>query len=121
MALSDTFKNAVNAALAAAGDTVSTITYRRTTIGVYDPDTDTVGVTNSDTTITDAFVYRLDDRELDYFPADIEMQKVIIHADRLSFTPESSDYVIINSVEWEVKRIKEYPGAPMYMLYIQKS
>lgn len=120
MALSDTLRNAYLAAQNAADDTKTAFTYRKVTLGAYDAATDTQAVTNTDTSLN-LFMYGLDETELDWFPTDWEVQKVIVHLDDLTDTPADIDYIIIGGVNWKINRIKHLPGNEVFILYLVKS
>lgn len=121
MALSDTLRAAFLAAQNAADDTKTSFTYRRVATGAYDPATDTYTITNTDTALS-LFMYGLDETEVDWFPADWEVQKTIIHIDDIGGTaPDTTDYVIIGGVNWRINRVKTLPGNEIFILYLVKS
>ena len=122
MSLTDVFKNAYLTARAAADDAViPALTYKQVTGLAYDPSTDQNVETTNDVALTNIFGYGLDEQEVDWFPADWEMQKIIIGADELGITPKDEDYVEIAGVTWRVKRVKRLPGDPIFILFLMKS
>jgi hypothetical protein len=120
MALSDTLRNAYLAAQSAADDAKTEFTYTHVMVGVYDPATDTHSTVTSDVAL-ELFMYGLDETELDWFPADWEVQKTIVHATDLAALPDTSDYVTIDGVIWRINRVKTLPGNEIFILYLVKS
>jgi hypothetical protein len=120
MSLVATLRAAMVAGLAAADDTVTSISYTHVTLGVYNPATDSR--TDTEDTVTfNTFVYNLKDSELDWFPADSHMQKILINRDDLNANPTTEDYVTIGGVVWEIASIKTFPGNVGYILFIRKT
>ena len=112
--------NLVKKAFTSLGDIPLTITYTYVTPGAYDPLTDTV--TNATTVVSNlsAVNTKLKEQEMDWFPTDINTQKLLIAAIDMPSTPSASDYVTIAGVRWEVKRVGRVPGDSLYILYIQE-
>lgn len=110
----------VKKAIALADDVRATMTYTRVVLGVYDPVTDTRTNTTTNYTLTTALV-GLSNMEVDYWPADIVTQKIIIASADLPITPQVTDYVTINAIRWEVKRVKSAPGGSLFVVYIQEA
>jgi hypothetical protein len=110
----------VKKAFNSLGDIPLAITYTYVTPGTYDPLTDTL--TSSTVVVTDvpAVNVKLKEQEMDWFPTDINTQKLLIAAVDLPNPPSASDYVTIASVRWEVKRVSRVPGDSLYILYIQE-
>lgn len=121
MALSDTIRQAFVAAQSAAGDTKVTFTLRQITPGTYNPATDDYGTTNPVDTVLTLFMYGLDEQEVDWFPADWEMRKVMVHLDDIPSAPDTTDYVLVDGVEWRINRVKPLPGEELFILYLVKS
>lgn len=122
MGLLDTVKSAYVAAIGAADDTVHTVTYRVVIPGVYDPATDNNNETFNDYVVEKAFFYGLNDMEMDWFPADWNVQKWLVHQDDIGgVTPKSEDRVIKDLETWQIQRIKVLPGETVFILYLTRS
>lgn len=120
MGLNTRIKAAVKQAIALADDVRSTMTYSRVVLGAYDPVTDARTNTTTNYTLVTALV-GLSDMEVDYWPADIVTQKVLIASEDLPITPQVTDYITINAIRWEVKRVKTAPGGSLFVVYIQEA
>lgn len=120
MALNARVKAAVKQAIALADDVRTTMTYTRVVLGTYDPATDARANTTTNYTLVTALV-GLSDMEVDYWPADIVTQKVLIASDDLPIVPQVHDYITINGIRWEIKRIKTAPGGSLFVVYIQEA
>lgn len=118
MGLVATLRGAMVSAIAAADDAVTEITYVQLTLGTYDPATDSRTDTEGLTTFS-TFVYSLKDSEVDWFAGDVSMQKVIVNFDDLGFAPSAEDIVRIGGVDWEIMKIKTFPGNVGYILFIR--
>ena len=119
MGLKATIANAVAAARAAAGDIPILVTYVSVTTGTYDPATNTRTETLVSKDIK-VFNVALTQTEVDYFPADRDTQKLIIVGTDISFIPKVTDRVTIDTVRWEVKRVKRVPGDGIFIVFIQE-
>lgn len=121
MSLSATLRNAMNAALNAAGDTKTVMNYHRVTIGSHDPATDATTLTETVVPIT-TFLYGLSEAEFDYTEGDLDNQKFIVNYDALGFAPEKTDYVVINGENWEVTKVRAFPGGQIgFIVFIRKT
>jgi len=120
MSLNALLQNAIKQGIAAAGDTAISVTYKRVTLGAYDPATDALSVTTSDTTFT-TFLYGLKDNEVDWFAGDLTMRKAIVNHADLGFVPTAEDWVEINGEAWEIKSVKAFPGTTGYILFLRKT
>lgn len=95
--------------------------YVSATPGTYDPDLDTV--TTLTETVADVFAMavKLKDQEIDWFPADIITQKLLIPSlDLPGVTPDVNDYVLISGTRWNVKRVSRLPGDPLWVIFVQE-
>lgn len=110
----------VKKAMNALGDLPVAINYTYVVPGAYDVAADTI--TNSLLVVSGvpAVNVKLKEQELDWFPADINTQKLLIAAVDLPSPPQSSDYVTIGTVKWEVKRVSRVPGDSLYIIFIQE-
>lgn len=110
----------VKKAFTALGDIPLSITYTYVTPGAYDPLTDTLTTTTVVVNNVKAVNVALKEQEMDWFPADINTQKLLIAAVDLPSTPTASDFVLIGGVRWEVRRVNRVPGESLYTLFIQE-
>ncbi len=62
---------------------------------------------------------KLTDLEVDYFPAGLITQKLLIKPRDLPVVPSESDWVDINGARWEVRRVKRVPGDAVWQVYVQ--
>ena len=120
MGLNTRIKAAVSRAIELADDVRTQVTYRRIALGPYDPVSDTRAETITEYPLLTAVV-GLSDAEVDYWPADIVTQKILIAANDLPIVPEVTDNVTINGLRWEVKRVKTTPGGSLYVVFIQEA
>lgn len=120
MSLKSTFKRAMRTAIKAADDTAVEITYKRITLGAYDPSTDQQTRTESTVTWT-TFLYGLSDSEVDWFPADVHMQKAIMEHDILGFKPLEEDVVQVDGEDWEIMRVKSFPAQIGYIVFLRRT
>lgn len=102
------------------GDLRTTITFQRLTPGAYDPSTGAVAVTEVEHTVQNAILTSIAASEAGWFPADRNTQKLLIAAADLPVTPTTTDNVVIGGVTWEITRVREVPGAPLYIVYIME-
>jgi hypothetical protein len=120
MGLKDTIKNAAKAAIQATGDLALGVDYTRVVPGAYDPTTDST--TNVTTTFSDvpAVNVRLTEREVEWFPADVVTQKLLIAAADLSIVPSVNDIVTIDGAVWQVQKVNRVPGDSLWIVFIQE-
>lgn len=120
MGLKDTIKNAAKAAVQATGDLSLAVTYTRVVPGTYDPTTDS---TTNTTTVYDnvpVVNVRLSEREVEWFPADVVTQKLLIAALDLPITPSVNDIVTIDGAVWQVQKVNRVPGDSLWIVFIQE-
>lgn len=125
MGLRDTFQKLAKQVIDLAGSPESggvlkAITYTRVVVGAYDAETDTQAESETSYSLN-AFVYNLTDTELDWFPGELNMQKMIASSIDLPVVPNSPDTVTIDGVVWEVHRTKRLPGDPAYIVFLRRA
>ena len=120
MGLKDTIKNAAKAAIQATGDLSIAVTYTRVVPGAYDSATDST--TNTTTTYNNVPVVnvRLSEREVEWFPADVVTQKLLIAAADLAIVPSVNDIVTIDGAVWQVQKVGRVPGDSLWIVFIQE-
>ncbi len=104
MALRDTFGAAVVTILDAFEDLIPDIEYYDVTPGVYDPVTNSATDTETLISIRGAF-YKEKQESKDWSRVVEDSTKILIAGDELLITPEEHDYMIIDSVRYEIIRI----------------
>lgn len=101
---------------------VTSITYRQIATGAYDPATDTIAETPTNTTVEDAVLAKFKRDEIREGVFEHADQKLLIAADRLpGVTPAVNDRVIIGSVQWNVEEIMGVPGSSLHILRIREA
>ena len=113
-------KRLVQNAIQKTGDLAARITYVSVTPGAYNPTTDAPA--DSETTYLDVPVVltHLDETESQWFLPDSITQKIVLAALDLPVEPKRPDYVTIDGVRWEVKRIRTVPGKSLFLIYVQE-
>lgn len=120
MSLAARFQQMAKKIMDNADDVPADVTYMAVVPGVYSPATGTTGDVET-AHVTRAFVYRLDESELDWFPADWIMQKAIIATlDMPLVTPKDHDYFLIDGERWEIQRIKRDPANAASTFFIRR-
>lgn len=119
-ALKDKIAKQVQKALQTVGDLAITLTYVYVTVGSYDVATDTQTTTTLSYPGVTAVSVALTEAEVDYFPGNRNTQKLLIAALDIGAQPKSEDYVLIDGVKWEVKRVKNVPGKSLYIIFVQE-
>lgn len=112
-------KKLVQTAISKVGDLADMITYVSVVPGAYDPASNTT----ADTTQSYQFrcvVTGLNEEETAWFLPDAVTQKLVIAALDLPVRPDRADYVLIEGVRWEVKKVKGVPGRSVWLVYIQE-
>lgn len=120
MALAAKLRTLVQNAIVSIGDLKDTITYTQVVPGVYDPVTDTTTNTTTVHNNVDCALVKLTEDDLDWFPANTNGQKALIPYLNLPIVPSDDDYVTINSVRWNVHKIKQVPGRSLHIIYIRE-
>jgi len=118
--LKDTIKQAVKTGMKAVGDVRVFITYTSVTLGSYDPETDTTAETVVNYTNVPAVNAKLVEREVEWFPADVITQKLLIAALDLPVVPKADDTVTIDGSVWQVKRVNRVPGDSLWVVFVQE-
>lgn len=111
----------VQKALVTTGGLRITCDYVSVVPGIYDPATNTIASTTTTVSNLQCVASKPNENEVDWSPADIVTQKLVIAALDLPFDPKGSDYVTIGGVDWEVKRVVGVPGKSLWLVYIQES
>ena len=120
MALSAKVKGLVKKAIQSLDDLASTVTYVQVVPGVYNPATDVVASTTTTHTLVPAVLAKLDETDLDWWPANMIGQKVLIAYNDLPIVPTDDDYMTIDGNNWNVYRIKGVPGGSLHIFYVRE-
>lgn len=107
-------------AIKQAGDLATKIKYVSVTPGNYVPADDEVASVEVTYNNVPVIVVGLNEEESAWFIPDAITQKLIIAALDLPVKPDRPDYVEINGVRWEVKKVKGVPGELVWRVYIQE-
>lgn len=119
MGLRETLQAAVVTAITAIDNIAVSVVYSRvTSVGTYDPVTDSQTPVVSNTTL-DGFLYKEKELTQDYKSSVQKDQKLLLAATTLGFVPSETDYVTISSVRWEITGIRIVPGDCAYILTIR--
>lgn len=110
----------VQKAISTLGDLPLSITYVSCVTGAYDPDTNIRSVTETEYANIPAVQTGLSKSEADWFPAERNTQKLLIASLDLPVAPSTEDHVLIDAVQWSVKRVKNVPGQSLRIIYIQE-
>lgn len=110
--------SAVDAAFREIGDLKISVAYTAVVVGTYDAAADSV-VEGSTTKTIQVVNVRMTDAEMDYFPAGMITQKLLIRGKDLAADPTESDKVVINGATWQVRKIKGVPGKSLWTVYLQ--
>lgn len=111
----------VKVAMDVVDDIKVTVTYTRvSSVDSYDANSDTVATTNTPI-IFQALLSTKSDNEYDYAKMPDDHLKLVVAAQDMPVFPTKNDKCVINSVTYEVKRIKYVPGDPLFIIYIQKT
>lgn len=125
MGLATTLRNAVKGAIQKLGPEASDgliplVTYVQSTPTSYDATTDAMGALETTYTNVPAALVASRDEERDWADADVHAKKALIAFNDLPIVPEQTDYLRIGGVKWEIKKIKQLPGMPVHVLFIQE-
>jgi hypothetical protein len=101
-------------------DASITITYVRVTPGAHSAVTDTVTTTEVTQTGLKVIETRIIEDDADYLVANIRMKKLIVPYNSILFEPKPEDYVTINSVRWNIHKIKTIPTNAIYTLFVRE-
>lgn len=113
-------KKLVQSAIKKTGDLAARVTYVKVVPGVYNSATDTTNDTLTTYTNVPVVLTNLTEAESEYFLPDKITQKMVLAALDLPVEPARPDYVLINSVRWEVNRVKTVPGKSLWIVFIQE-
>jgi hypothetical protein len=121
MGLKETLSNAVDSALSALGNVPKDVSYYRVVVGGYNVLTDTN--TQTETLITcKGVMYKEKVETQDYKRTDLLQTKVLIAGSVFStagFTPDEQDYLVIDSVRYEIKLITVAPSEACYVFTVR--
>jgi len=101
MTLDSKFRPLATKLLSAYGKLV---TYKRTTQGVYDPDTGSVGTTTASYTVH-AMLQNPDDSQLATGQYRIDQVLATLSAEELGIEPSPNDKITIDGVDWNVTMV----------------
>jgi len=119
MGLRETLQDAVVTAIAAIDNIAVEVVYSRvTSLGTYDPATDSQTPTVSTVTLQ-GFLYKEKELTQDWKTSVQRDQKLLLAATSLGFAPSEVDYLTIDSVRWEIVSVKTIPGDCGYILTIR--
>lgn len=119
MGLEDTLKAAVGSAFKAVGDLKTAATYVAVTLDAYDPLTNIRATTEVVYTVN-LIEVQIKESEVDWTPQDIETKKLLVsYSDLPIVSPNPIDYVTINSVKWEVIKVKRVPGDSVWQIFVR--
>lgn len=103
MALSDTFLDAVETIFDSLDDLVKSVEYHRVVPGdTYDPATNVANDSDTTTTVRGALIRgRVDEKDFQV-PEETSARLIVPGVDLPSGAPASTDYVVIDSVRYEI-------------------
>lgn len=116
MGLAETVAAAAQKALQATGNLRATCTFRRLTLGAYNPATDAQTETAATTTVLGILSK---EKTAEGAKADARDMKLLLSALDLGFEPKPDDNLTINSVTHEIVNVKFVPGRSVYILTVR--
>lgn len=97
------------------------VTYVRSVPGTYDPVTGEMSISDIPYPNVKCVLTRTSEEDIDWFPANLIGQRMIVAALNLPVDPPlEADYVIINGFRWNIHRIRKVPGNSVYIIYIRE-
>lgn len=115
---------AAKKAMLAAGDVVTEreVVYVVATPGAYDPETNEITLTTTPHTLPRALVTGLSRQEMDWFPGDLTMQKIIVAGADFpaGVTPDTHDYFEVDGDHWEITRDRLPPAGAVMIFFARK-
>jgi hypothetical protein len=120
MGLKATISKAIKGGFKSLGDIPTLFTYTSVAPGVYDPVLDETDDVETVYTNVQGLLTSLSEEEVTWFPADRVTQKVILPMEGLTFDPKGDDYLTIDGVVWQIRRVKDVPGKSVAILFIQE-
>lgn len=119
MGLKSLVQSAAQKALVATGDIAVRFKYlQQTSAGVYDPTTGLTTATYVEYPNVRGLVCRLTEDDLDWFPANVTGQKLLVSYLDLPIETDDADFVVIGTKRWNVFKRKEAPGDSLHILYL---
>ena len=118
MGLKSTLQNAARKAISATGDIATKITYVKSVQGAFNVTTGLTDDTLTTYTNVPALLCRLSEDDMDWFPANLTGQKILIAYQDLPLESDDTDYVIIDGKRWNVHKRKEAPGFSLHIIYV---
>ena len=121
MGLKETIAKSVQGAIKTMGNLRSFVSYVQSTPGAYSPSTDTLAVTSKTYTNVPCLLVKLSTEDLDWWPGDMKGQKMLLAANDLpGVIPDDTDYVIIDSVVWNIFKIRRVPGDSLFVIFLRE-
>ncbi len=119
MGLADTLRNAGTTIIAALGDVPKDISYYSVTTGAYDPVTDVL--TKTETLISlKGIKYKSKVETKDKTNTDLIQTKILIAGEAFGTTePKEDDYMVIDSVKYEITGIYPAPSEAVYVFIVR--
>lgn len=121
MSLRALLQSAVHTAIEAIGDLSTLITYIDKSDEVYDPATGVL--TANDVTYENVLsaVVSFQDDEVDGAIVEKTDRKVIFSSLDLTITPRNQDIIMIDGIEWNIRRILSPVSNVMHVLHIRET
>ncbi len=122
MALASKIAGLVQKAIGKLDDLRSYVTYVKAVPGAYNPSTDTLTVTETEYPDVPCALLKLSTEDLDWWPADMKGQKMLVSSlDLPGVVPDDSDHIIdADDVRWNIYRIKEVPGRSVFIIFLRE-
>ena len=121
MALASKIKTLVEQAIEKLDDLRSYVTYVRVVPGAYNPATDALTNTTTSYTNTPCVLLKLTTEDLDWWPGDLKGQKMLLASnDLVGVIPDDTDHVIIDSLQWNIYKVKRVPGDSLFIIYLRE-
>lgn len=119
MGLSAKVKKLVQQAIKKVDDLASRVTYVSVSVGSYTVATDAVAKTETTYANVPCVQTKLVEDDLEWFPANMKGQKLLIAYNDLPIVVTDDDYVLIGGVKWEIVKIREVPGNSLWILFVK--
>lgn len=121
MGLKDTLANAVTTAMTALGDIPKDVEYYSVATGTYNATTDTYTTTTTRIACK-GLVYKSKTESAEWKKTTLTETKLLIAGQVFStagVTPSEDDYVVIDSVKYEVYTERPAPSEPAYVFVLK--
>jgi hypothetical protein len=121
MSLTQTIKNAVTSAFTAAGDALDDVRYYAVGVGTYDVDAD-AQVRTETLVLCPGLKYEEKIVIEEWKRTEMEQTKVLIegkHFVAASVEPAEQDYMVIDGVKYEIKKIDPTPKKIAYIFTVR--